>query len=49
MVSSVLEEEVHEFIQVILTFNSKGLQKNRTTQTPHLESTCSRREQILSS
>lgn len=25
MMSSVFEEEIHQFIQVILTFNSKGL------------------------
>lgn len=40
MTSSVLEKEVHQFIQVILTFNSKGLQKkpdySNTTSRVHL-------------
>lgn len=33
--SLVLEEEVHQFVQVILIFNSKGLGGNRmVAQTP---------------
>lgn len=38
MINSVFEEEVHQLIQVVLTFNSKGLgEKRRIAQTPQQE------------
>lgn len=38
MINSVFEEEIHQFIQVVLTFNSKGLGENRRiAQTPQQE------------
>lgn len=38
MMNSVFEEEVHQFVQVVLTFNPKGLGENRRmAQTPEQE------------